>query len=85
MMLILAVLFGDPDVGVQFLKDVGFIRSSTVCCECWSTYRNLETHGYTHQTVNHIIGFLGVGTGAHTNTIKSTWRHVKAFLNPYNT
>jgi hypothetical protein len=23
-------------------------------------------------------------TGAYTNTIKSSWRHVKAFLNPYN-
>jgi len=25
-----------------------------------------------------------VRTGAHTNTIESTWRHVKAFLSPYN-
>jgi hypothetical protein len=23
-------------------------------------------------------------TGAHTNTIESTWCHVKAFLNPYS-
>ena len=23
-------------------------------------------------------------TGAHTNTIEGTWRHVKAFLSPYN-
>ena len=23
-------------------------------------------------------------TGAHTNTIESTWLHVKAFLEPYN-
>jgi hypothetical protein len=41
-------------------------------------------HGYTHQTVNYTIGFVDERTGAHTNTIESTWRHVKAFLNPYN-
>ena len=32
--LFLAFLFSDPDVGVQFLKDVGLIRSSMVCCKC---------------------------------------------------
>jgi len=31
--LFLAFLFSDPDVGVQFLKDVGLIRSSMVCCK----------------------------------------------------
>jgi hypothetical protein len=40
-------------------------------------------HGYTHQTVNHTIGFVHERSGAHTNTIDSTWWHVKAFLNPY--
>jgi len=51
--------------------------------ECWSAYRDIETHGYTLQTVNLTIGFVDVRTGAHTNTIKSTWRHVKAFLDLY--
>ena len=31
-----------------------------------------------------IIGFVDARTGAHSNTIESTWRHVMAFLNPYN-
>jgi len=34
--LFLAFLFSDPDVGVQFLKDIGLIRSSMVWCKCWS-------------------------------------------------
>ena len=32
--LFLAFLFSDPEVGVKFLKDVGLIRSSMVCCKC---------------------------------------------------
>jgi len=41
-------------------------------------------HGYTHKTVNHTILFVDFRTAAHTNTIESTWRLVKAFHNPYN-
>jgi hypothetical protein len=55
-----------------------------VCCKCWSAYRDLVTHGYTHETVKHTIGFLDVHAGAHTNPNESTLRHVRAFLNPYN-
>ena len=32
--LILAFLFSDLDVGVQFLKDLELIRSRMVCCKC---------------------------------------------------
>ena len=34
--LFITFLFSDPDVGVHFLKDVGLIRSSMVCCKCGS-------------------------------------------------
>ena len=35
--LFIAFLFSDPDdAGVQFLKDVGLIPSSMVCCKCGS-------------------------------------------------
>ena len=47
-------------------------------------YRDLDAQGYTHCTVNHSIRFVDQRTGAHTNTIESTWRHVKAYLSPYN-
>ena len=32
--LFLTFLFSNSEVGVQFLKDVGLIRSSVVCCKC---------------------------------------------------
>jgi hypothetical protein len=38
----------------------------------------------THTKLNHTIGFVDERNAAHTNTIKSTWQHVKAFLNPNN-
>ena len=57
---------------------------TTVISDCWGAYRDLDGEGYTHRTVNHNIDFLDVRTGAHTNTIDRTWRHVKAFLSPYN-
>jgi len=57
---------------------------TTVISDCWGAYRNLDTRGYTHRTVNHSIGFVNHENDAHTNTIESTWRHVKAYLNPYN-
>jgi len=57
---------------------------TTVISDCWTAYRDIETHNYTHKIVNHTIGFVYVHTVAHTNTIESTWRHVKAFLKPHN-
>jgi transposase-like protein len=57
---------------------------TTVISDCWGAYRNLDQQDYTHRTVNHSIGFVDQRTGTHTNTIESTWRHVKAFLSTYN-
>jgi len=39
---------------------------------------------YKHHTVNHTTGFADERTAACSNTIASTWCHVKAFLSPYN-
>jgi hypothetical protein len=71
--LLIAFLFIDPDVGMQFLKDVELIRSMMACTTCGC-----------QMTVNHTIAFVDERRGAYTKTIESTWRHVKAFLNPYN-
>ena len=34
--LFLAYLFCDTDVGIHFLKDLGLLRNSMVCCKCES-------------------------------------------------
>lgn len=57
---------------------------TTVISDCSVAYRGLEGYGYTHETVQRTIGFVNEQTGAHINTIQSTWRHVKAYLNAYN-
>jgi hypothetical protein len=56
----------------------------TVICNCLSAYRDIETRGHSNKTVNHTIGFVDVPTSAHTKTTEIIWRHIKAFLNPYN-
>ena len=57
---------------------------TTVVSDYSVAYRDLEAHGYTHETVHRTIGFVDQQTGAHINTIHSTFGHVKAYLNAYN-
>jgi len=57
---------------------------TTVISDIWAAFHNLESEGFTHRTVNHSIHFVDPDTGAHTNTIESTWRAVKVFLGQYN-
>jgi transposase-like protein len=57
---------------------------TTVVGDCWAAYRDLNSQGYTHRTVNHSTGFVDKRARTHTNTIESTSCHVKAFLSPHN-
>jgi transposase-like protein len=57
---------------------------TTVISDYWCAYRGLGSQGYTHLTVNHSIEFVDPTTGAHSDTIESTWRTVKDFLGQYN-
>jgi transposase-like protein len=57
---------------------------TTIVSDCWGAYRDLDTLRYTHRTVNHSLYFVDPDTGDHTNTIESTWHHMKVFLGPYN-
>ena len=57
---------------------------TTVISDSWAAYRDLGAQGYTHHTGNHSIQFVNPKTGAHTNTIESTWRSIKVFLGQYN-
>ena len=60
------------------------LPGTTIISDCWAAYNSLREEGYTHFTVNHSITFVDQTTGAHTNTIESTWKHVKVLLSPYN-
>ena len=53
---------------------------TTIISDCWKAYNRLEEEGFKHLTVNHSLNFVDPDTGAHTNTIESTWRALKKSL-----
>ncbi|GFX77756.1 DDE_Tnp_IS1595 domain-containing protein [Trichonephila clavipes] len=59
---------------------------TTIISDCWKGYNHdvLTAEGFNHLTVNHSLNFVDPDTGAHTNTIESTWRHVKSRYPQYN-
>lgn len=73
----------DRETLLAVIKD-NIRPGTTVISDCWKAYDTLSDEGYTHLTVNHSINFVDPDTGAHTNTIESTWRHVKDSLPSYS-
>ena len=59
----------------KFIKKGSIIHS-----DCWKSYSCLEAEGYSHFTVNHSKEFVDTETGAHTQTIESTWHALKSSL-----
>lgn len=57
---------------------------SIILSDCWKSYECLGEEGFIHLSVNHKLFFKDPVTGVHTNTIESTWRHVKESLPKYN-
>ena len=61
------------------------LPGTIIISDCWKAYSRLTEEGYVHQTVNHSKEFVNRETGAHTNTIESTWRAVKTSLPKHGT
>ena len=61
------------------------LPGTTVISDCWKAYSSLNSEGFSHLTVNHSVNFVDPETGAHTNTIESTWRALKKSLPKHGT
>lgn len=59
------------------------LPGTTIVSDCWKAYDCLPKEGFQHLKVNHSLNFVDPTTGAHSNTIESTWRHAKAVLPTY--
>ena len=56
---------------------------SIIHSDCWQSYNDLGTMGYTHVTVNHSKEFKNRRNGTCTNGIESDWRHAKVLMPRY--
>ena len=61
------------------------LPGTTVISDCWKAYSSLNSEGFSHLTVNPSVNFVDPETGAHTNTIESTWRALKKSLPKHGT
>lgn len=72
------------DTLIEIIKD-NILPGTTIISDCWKAYCSLNKEGFKHLTVNHSVNFVDPDTGAHTNTIESTWRALKKSLPKHGT
>lgn len=69
---------------ISIIKD-NILPGTTIISDCWKAYSSINDEGFSHLTVNHSLNFVDPDTGAHTNTIESTWRALKKSLPKHGT
>ncbi|CAC5396874.1 unnamed protein product [Mytilus coruscus] len=69
---------------LKLIKD-NIKPGTTIISDCWKAYDFLGSEGFEHLKVNHSVNFVDPETGAHTNTIESTWHALKKSLPKYGT
>jgi transposase-like protein len=69
---------------LQIIKD-NIKPGTTIISDYWKAYQCLDQEGFEHLKVNHSLNFVDPDSGAHTNTIESTWRALKKSLPKYGT
>ncbi|XP_076106327.1 uncharacterized protein LOC143074994 [Mytilus galloprovincialis] len=69
---------------LKLIKD-NIKPGTTIISDCWKAYDCLGSEGFEHLKVNHSVNFVDPETGAHTNSIESTWRALKKSLPKYGT
>ncbi|CAC5426638.1 unnamed protein product [Mytilus coruscus] len=69
---------------LKLIKD-NIKPGTTIISDCWKAYDCLGSEGFEHLKVNHSVNFVDPETGAHTNTIESTWRALKNHYQKYGT
>jgi hypothetical protein len=80
---LVAVYDRSTETSIGLIKQ-WILPGTTIISGCWAAYNSLREEGYDHLTVNYSITFVDHTTGAHANTIESTWKHVKVSLSSYN-
>ena len=69
----------DADILISLIKKQ-VAPGTTIRSDCWKAYNRLHAHCYLHETVNHSENFVDPESGAHTQTIESSWRPIKRRL-----
>jgi len=73
----------DQETLIPLIK-TWILPHSTIISDCWKAYDILDQERYEHLRVNHSLHFKDLASGAHKNTIESSWRHIKHSLPEYS-
>ena len=53
------------------------LPGSTVISDQWRAYNNVGNQGFNQLMVNHLLNFVDLNTGAHTQSVESIWSGAK--------